>query len=186
MFAVLLDYGTPSVQAAGRGARPAPPAMNAIQVASLEDQHAQAGIPPNLDWSIFLPSGDGQFQVSVFCSSCHSLKVTVARRSDSAGWQQIVRRMIDVHNAPIQPDDVTVIAKYLSDNLGTPAPALDLPLHINTASPETLKFLGAISPDAQKKILDARAKGKIKDMTELEAVSGDKNIAKYKSVLAFN
>lgn len=162
------------------------PAVHAAQVASPEDQRTQAGLPPNLDWSIFLPPGEGQFQASVYCVSCHSAKTTVTRRSDAAGWNQIVHRMIDMHNAPIQPDDAAVLAKYLGDALSPTTPVLNLPLHVNTVSRAELNFLGMLSPDAIQKIEDARSKAKIKDFAELKAITGDKNIDKYKSVLAFD
>lgn len=160
--------------------------VHAEQVASPEEQSTQAGLPPNLDWTIFFPPGEGQFQATVFCNSCHSAKVIVTRRSDAAGWEQIVRQMVDLHQASIQADDIETLSKYLGETLSPTTPALNVPLHINTMSKEEMNFLGMLPPEAIQKILDARAKGKIKDFATLETIAGDKNIEKYKSVIVFD
>jgi len=162
------------------------PTLRSFQAASPADARSQAGLPPNLDWSNFLPAGDGQFQTTVFCGSCHAMKVIVDRRLDTEGWNQIVRRMIDTHNAPIEADDATMIGNYLGKALSKSTPPLELPIHVNTASKEELNFLGQLSPEAVQKILDARAKSNIKNFAELTTVAGDKNIDKYKSVLVFD
>ena len=159
---------------------------HAGQVASPENQNTQAGLPPNLDWTIFLPPGEGQFQATVFCNSCHSAKVIVTRRSDAAGWEQIVRRMVDMHQASVQVDDIATLSKYLGDTLSPTTPVLNVPLHINTMSKEEMNFLGLLPPEAIQKIIDARTKGKIKDFATLETIIGDKNIEKYKGVIAFD
>jgi DNA uptake protein ComE-like DNA-binding protein len=112
--------------------------------------------------------------------------VTVIGRYDAARWNQIVRRMIDTHNAPIQAEDAGVMSKYLGEVLSPTTPALNLPLHINTASTDELKFLGLLPPEALHKIAEARAKGKIKDFAALQAIVGDKAIDKYKDVLVFD
>ena len=156
------------------------------QIASPADARNPAGQTSNVDWSNFLPAGDGQFQTVVFCANCHAMKVIVDRRSDTEGWNQIVRRMISAHNAPIQSEDAALIGTYLGKTLSKTTPALELPIHVNTASKEELGFLGQLSPEAVDKILEARAKGKIKDISELTTVTGDKNVSKYKGVLAFD
>lgn len=160
--------------------------VHAAQAAPPVDTHAQPGLPPNLDWSNFLPAGDGQFQTTVFCGSCHNMKVVVDRRADTEGWNQIVRRMINTHAATIQGDDATAIGNYLGKALSKTTPALNLPIHVNTVSEESLNFLGTLPPEAVQKILDARAKAKIKDFAALAVVVGDKNIDKYKGVLVFD
>jgi hypothetical protein len=187
-YGVSLNSNTHRVHAAVRVARatthetPGPGA----QIASPADARVSDGaLPPNFDWSLLLPAGDGQFQTSIYCASCHTLKVTATRRSDATGWDGIVRRMISAHNAPIQADDAAVITKYLTDELAPTAPTLSLPLQINTVPKETLHLMGLLSADDVQKILDARAKAKIKDVAELQALIGVKKATKYKPVLSF-
>jgi hypothetical protein len=110
----------------------------------------------------------------------------IDRRLDTEGWNQIVHRMIDAHNAPIEGGDAITIGNYLGKALNTSTPALELPIHVNTASREELNFLGLLPAETVQKILDARSKGKIRDFAELAGVVGDKNIDKYKDVLAFD
>jgi DNA uptake protein ComE-like DNA-binding protein len=114
------------------------------------------------------------------------MKVVVDRRSDTEGWNQIVHRMISAHNAPIQGEDATAISNYLGKTLSKSTPALELPIHVNTAPKEDLNFLGLLPPEEVQKIVTARTKAKINNFAELSAVVGDKNIDKYKGVLAFD
>jgi DNA uptake protein ComE-like DNA-binding protein len=94
--------------------------------------------------------------------------------------------MVSTHNAPIQGEDATTISNYLGKTLSKSTPTLDLPIHVNTASKESLSFLGMLPPEAVQKILDARAKARIKDFAALAATVNDKNIEKYKGVLVFD
>lgn len=164
--------------------------LGVFGVALLKGNKSSAQAPPaaasNLDWSIFLPAGDGRFQASVYCSQCHSVQVIAQRRSDDAGWGGIVHRMIDMHAAPIQPDDADAITKYLALELGPSTPKLDLPIHINTAPKEVLNLMGNLTADDVQKILDARSKAKLQDFTALEALVGEKKVAKYKSSVSFD
>jgi hypothetical protein len=139
----------------------------------------------NVDWSLFLPAGEGRFQTSVYCSACHTVQVIAQRRSDEAGWTSIVHRMIDMHAAPIEADDAAAIMKYLALDLSPTTPKLDLPIHINTAPKEVLNLMGNLSADDVQKIMDARSKAKIQDFSALEALVGEKAIGKYKSSVSF-
>jgi hypothetical protein len=183
------NHCVPPVQAAS-AARPgslaaalgAPP----LQVATSEGGiHQDAGQTPSLDWSAFLPAGEGQFQTSIYCSSCHTLQSIAQRRGDETDWTGIVRRMVSVHAAPIQADDAAVISKYLATQLGPAAPKLDLPIHINTAPKEVLNLMGKLSPADVQKIIDTREKQKITDFASLEALIGAKKVAKYKTVISY-
>jgi hypothetical protein len=147
---------------------------------------AQASASPAVDWSIFLPMGDGQSQTSVHCAACHSLQAIVQRRSDEAGWSDIVDRMISTHSAPILPDDATAITKYLAAELTPSTPKLELPIHINIAPKDVLTLMGNLSADDVQKIMDARSKEKIRDFAALETLLGEKKVAKYKSVILFD
>ncbi len=183
LFSASLHSPAAAVHAATHSSPLLPAAAG--QAAAPPNAKSQAGLPPNLDWSIFFPAGEGQFQAAVYCNSCHSAQVVVTRQSDADGWGQIVRRMIDMRSAPIQPEDATIITKYLGDVLSPTAPPLALPIPINAASNDQLRFLGLLPPEALQKILDARAKGKIKDFATLQAIAGDKSVDKYKGVLSF-
>ena len=157
-----------------------------LQVATAEGGiHQDAGQVPTIDWGAFLPAGEGQFQASIYCSSCHSLQSIVQRRGDEADWSGIVRRMISMHAAPIQADDATVITKYLGAQLGPSAPKLELPIHINTAPKEVLNLMGKLSEADVQKIIDTREKQKITDFAALEALVGAKKVAKYKTVISY-
>jgi DNA uptake protein ComE-like DNA-binding protein len=142
---------------------------------------------PKVDWTIFLPEGEGKFQTSVYCINCHELQVIVAgKRSDEAGWAQIIQRMVSMNGAQIEPDDGAVISKYLASAFGPSTPKLELPIHINTAPKETLALLSNLSPTDVQAIIDARTKEKLQDFAALEAAVGNDKIAKYKSSISFD
>jgi hypothetical protein len=148
------------------------------------EQPAAAG--QKVDWTAFLPAGEGQFQTAAYCTLCHSVEPMVSnRRADEAGWKQTVETMAYGNNAPIPEEDIPVISKYLARYFGPSTPKLELPIHINSAPKQILLLLASLSePDVQK-ILDAREKEKIKDFTALEAIVGSGKLSKYKSVLSF-
>jgi hypothetical protein len=139
-----------------------------------------------VEWKGFLPPGEGQFQTSLYCSNCHTLQQVVENRSDEAGWTTIVQTMVFAHGAPIQEDDMAAITKYLAHSFTPSTPKLQLPIHINSAPKETLALLGSLSGDDVQKIIDARAKEKLRDYAALESVVQNKNLAQYKSVLVFD
>jgi hypothetical protein len=142
---------------------------------------------PKVDWSIFLPAGEGQFQTAVYCSSCHTLQSIVSeRRSDEAGWTEVVQTMVYTNDAAIEESDMKVISKYLANSFGPTTPKLGLPIHINTAPKEILACIGSLSQADVQKILDARAKEKVRDFAALEAIVGSEKVAKYKSVISFD
>jgi hypothetical protein len=140
-----------------------------------------------IDWSLFLPAGDGQFQTAAYCSSCHTLQLVLTeRRADEPGWTDTVQTMVFTHGAVIQDDDMAAIAKYLARFYGPSTPPLTLPIHINTAPKALLMLLASLNSDDVQKILDARMKEKLRDLAALEAVVGNQKATKYKSVLAFD
>lgn len=152
---------------------------------------SQQGGPPagpaqKVDWTAFLPAGEGKFQVAAYCPLCHSMEPIVSdRREDEDGWTNTVDRMVEDNHAPIQDDDILIIAKYLAHYFGPSTPVLELPIHINTAPKEILLMLGSLSEAEVQKILDARAKEKVKDFTALEAIVGNGKLSKYKSFISF-
>jgi hypothetical protein len=151
----------------------------------------QGAKPPaseqGVDWGIFLPKGEGQFQTSVYCSSCHSLQLIVRdRRTDVAGWDETIQEMVFTNEAAIEEQDMAIIAKYLGQFFGPSTPKLELPIHVNIAPKQTLALLGALTEADVQKILDARTKEKVKDFSALEAIVGAGKLAKYKSVISFD
>lgn len=147
----------------------------------------QSASSQKVDWALFLPAGEGKFQTSVFCSTCHSLQAIVAeQRSDEAGWSATVQTMVYTNGAAIQDNDMAAISKYLAHSFGPTTPKLELPIHINTAPKETVGLLGSLTPVDVQKILDARNKEKFRDFAALEAVIGNGKLTKYKLFIAFD
>ncbi len=140
-----------------------------------------------VDWSLFLPTGEGQFQTITYCSSCHSLQLVLAeRRADEAGWTDTVQTMVFTHGAVIEDDDMAAIAKYLARFYGPSTPPLKLPIHINTVPKSLLSLLSGLTSEDVQKILNARMKERLRDLAALEAVIGNQKAVKHKSVLAFD
>jgi quinohemoprotein amine dehydrogenase len=58
------------------------------------------------------------------CRNCHKedgkgrMSRISFRRTTPEGWQETVRRMVTLNDAPIQPDEAREAVKYLSDHLG--------------------------------------------------------------------
>ena len=146
-----------------------------------------AGSAQKVDWTAFLPAGEGRFQVAAYCPLCHTIQTIVSdRRDDESGWMSTVERMVEDNHAPIQDDEIPVIAKYLAHYFSRSTPVLELPIHINKAPKEILLMLGSLSETEVQKILDARAKEKVKDLTALEAIVGNGKMSRYKSFISFD
>lgn len=146
-----------------------------------------AGSAQKVDWTAFLPAGEGRFQVAAYCPLCHTIQPIVSdRRDDEAGWMQTVERMVEDNHAPIQDDDIPIIGKYLAHYFSRSTPTLELPIHINTAPKQILVLLGSLSEADVQKILDARTKEKVRDFKALEAIVGNGKLAKYESVISFD
>lgn len=151
-------------------------------------QKGNVGTMPGqkVDWGLFLPAGEGKFETSVNCITCHSLQPIVSdRRFDETGWTHTVQTMQYTNDANIQPDDAAVIAKYLTRFFGQSTPKLELPIYINAAPKETLLQLGALSDGDVQKILDARSQKRIDGVSTLDAIVGSGKLAKYRSFISF-
>ena len=94
--------------------------------------------------------------------------------------------MVFTHGAVIEDDDMAAIAKYLAHFYGPSTPPLKLPIHINTTPKSLLSLLSGLTSEDVQKILDARMKEKLRDLSALEAVIGSQKAVRYKSVLAFD
>jgi mono/diheme cytochrome c family protein len=75
---------------------------------------AQGGAAPSL------PEGKGKELVATQCVSCHDLNAAVSPRTDAAGWNDIVTRMVD-NGAQIAPADASLIVAYLAEHFGPTA-----------------------------------------------------------------
>jgi DNA uptake protein ComE-like DNA-binding protein len=153
---------------------------------------AQRKTPPpastqKVDWGLFLPMGEGQFQTSINCTTCHSLEPIVRqKRTNESGWTSTVQTMAALNNANIQEDDASVISKYLSRSFTLLTPKLELPIHVNSADQQTLSLVAVFSDVDVQRILTARAKEPIKDIASLEKITGSDKLAKYKAYLSFD
>lgn len=69
-----------------------------------------------------LPPGDGRDATVAMCSVCHSLRyITMQPPLPPETWQATVRKMIDVHGAPIPEDVAARITGYLQTHYGAAA-----------------------------------------------------------------
>jgi len=94
--------------------------------------------------------------------------------------------MAALANANIQEDDATTISKYLARSFTPITPKLELPIHVNTADTQTLLLVVAFSDADVQKIIAARTKEPISDLTSLEKITGSDKLSRYKAYLAFD
>jgi mono/diheme cytochrome c family protein len=73
------------------------------------------------DWAAEMPDGEGKGLVLGACTQCHSLNSTVLQRKTAEAWGRSVRDMV-ARGAQLQPDEIGVVASYLSRNFGPQAP----------------------------------------------------------------
>ncbi|MGB9068705.1 MAG: type II secretion system protein GspK [Candidatus Acidiferrales bacterium] len=142
-----------------------------------------------VDWTAFLPAGEGKIQTSTQCVSCHTLQAVITdRRGDDAEWLGIVQTMVYVKNAPIADDDIPIIAGYLAKYFGPSTPKLEMPvrINVNTAPKQVLLMIGTLSEEDVQKIIEQRAKQKIANLQSLQAVVGPGKLDTYDSVIRFN
>lgn len=109
-----------------------------------------------VDWSVFLPEGEGKAEVSLACASCHDLSQVITQKKSSANWNATVRKMISAYQAPVDKDDLEVIINYLSKNFGEKNPIEHLPMNINTSPIEALARLPGVTLDGAKAIVKSR------------------------------
>ena len=109
-----------------------------------------------VDWSVFLPAGEGKAEVALACSSCHDLSQVITQKKSGANWSATVRKMISAYQAPVDKDDFEVIVAYLTKNFGEQNPIEHLPMNINTSPIEALARLPGINVEAAKAIVESR------------------------------
>jgi virginiamycin B lyase len=87
------------------------------------------------DWAQKLPDGPGKDTVSAICSGCHEFSGHVGRGYTPAGWQTVVRMMLN-QGAPIPSDKVAELTDYLTKNF----PERDKPKGVEIAGPVRVLF----------------------------------------------
>lgn len=126
-----------------------------------------------IDWSVFLPDGEGKAVVMLSCSSCHDLRQVITQKKTESGWRTSVQKMVSMYKAPLDKEDVPVLTEYLSRHFGKTNPIERLPMDINSSSAESLARLPGMTADLAKAIVDARErKGSFESVEELSRVEG--------------
>lgn len=69
-----------------------------------------------------LPAGEGRDLTVSMCSVCHSVRyITMQPPLPAETWQATVRKMVDVHGAPIPDDAAQRITRYLQERFSSAA-----------------------------------------------------------------
>jgi cytochrome c5 len=69
---------------------------------------------------IELAPGEGKVKVETFCNICHSLDyITMQPKFSRAQWTGTVTKMVKVYGAPINDEDVKILADYLASQYGS-------------------------------------------------------------------
>lgn len=109
-------------------AEPAPTPETAVSDISAEPQ---AGEAPDEETALSededdfdydgLPSGEGQEEVFVNCSGCHSLKLVQQQGLSRHRWEEILDWMVEEQGmAPLDPPEHELVVNYLVTHYGLP------------------------------------------------------------------
>lgn len=111
--------------------QPPPPPPGVVRAGEYRVGAARAGVTaqgPVYDVGFFplstpdLPPGEGRDATVAMCAVCHSVRyITMQPPLPPETWQATVRKMIDVHGAPIPEDAARQITVYLQAHYGTSA-----------------------------------------------------------------
>lgn len=136
-------------------------------------QVGDGGKAEPIDWSVFLPDGEGKSLAMLSCSSCHDVRQMIIQKKTASGWRTSVQTMVSMYKAPLDNEDVPVLTEYLSRHFGKTNPIEQLPMDINSSSAESLARLPGISSDIARAIVDTRErKGPFESIEELARVEG--------------
>lgn len=95
------------------------------------------------------------------------------QKKTRSNWNQTVQKMIHSYQAPVDDQDFQMIVSYLSKNFGETNPIEQLPMNINTASPEALARLPGISSEMALAIVECRqTKGPFASVDDLSRIQG--------------
>jgi competence ComEA-like helix-hairpin-helix protein len=114
-----------------------------------------------------LPEGKGKDAVESTCTECHTLRRIKIQRLDEEGWDSVLREMTE-NGADINPDDLTIIAEYLTKNFGP-----DRKVNINKAEADEIATTLRLTSAEANLIVQYRIRnGSFKDLSTIEKVSG--------------
>jgi competence protein ComEA len=83
-----------------------------------------------------LPNGPGKAVVQKSCTTCHSETVITSERGNADHWSTIVNDMVS-RGADLSDDEIDVVVKYLSTNLGPADSKSATPASPGAAAPPT-------------------------------------------------
>lgn len=80
-----------------------------------QEVQPQEAHPPGID----LPEGEGKLLLLAACTRCHDLKGLPAYKGywDATRWRGMIETMVK-NGAPLQPQQVGVLAEYLAQHFG--------------------------------------------------------------------
>lgn len=140
---------------------------------STAQQLEDGGKASPIDWSVFLPEGEGKSLVMLSCTSCHDLTQVITQKKPESAWKTSVQKMVSLYKAPIDKEDVPALTEYLSRHFGKTNPIDRLPMDINTSSAASLARLPGVNADLAKAIVDNREKkGRFESVEDLSRVEG--------------
>jgi competence ComEA-like helix-hairpin-helix protein len=144
------------------------------------------GATEKVDWSVFLPEGNGKAEVALACTSCHDLTQVITQKKSAGNWRTTLQKMISQYQAPVDKEDMPILIEYLAKNFGDKNPIEQLPMNINTSSAEAIARVPGLTPELAKAVVESReAKGPFASVEDLKRVKGigDTELKKIKSYL---
>src|SRR5690242_9208703 len=143
-----------------------------------------AAATEKVDWSVFLPEGNGKAEVALACTSCHDLTQVITQKKSAGNWRTTLQKMISQYQAPVDKEDMPILIEYLAKNFGDKNPIEQLPMNINTSSAEAIARVPGLTPELAKAVVESReAKGPFASVEDLKRVKGigDTELKKIKS-----
>ncbi|HSE97322.1 MAG TPA: helix-hairpin-helix domain-containing protein [Blastocatellia bacterium] len=119
-------------------------------------QNDKEAVEETVDWSVFLPEGEGRTEVALSCAGCHDLRIVLTQKKSKVGWRTSVQKMVSEYKAPLDREDFQTLVAYLSSNFGDENPIERLPMNINSSPARALARLPGISTDIATAIVVSR------------------------------
>jgi len=160
--------------------------MNASRSMSVGVYQTGSSAKEKIDWSVFLPEGNGKAEVALACTSCHDLTQVITQKKSAGNWRTTLQKMISQYQAPVDKEDMPILIEYLAKNFGDKNPIEQLPMNINTSSAEAISRVPGLTPELAKAVVESReAKGPFASVEDLKRVKGisDTELKKIKSYL---